>query len=158
RTAARPGPQSTCGRPGTGRNYRGETRGETMKLSNHRNLLAAALLLVPAALPKTHAPAPKATPAPSGKLDIRLMITDQPDPLLHPTKGPDGKYTQAQPATVAARGSLLVGFVFFKDCKPDAKDFCNVDLDVLGLTPSGAPFENKKGTDLWHNSKAPHAG
>ena len=48
-------------------------QGETMKLSNHRNLFAAALLFLPAALPKTHTPAPKAAPAAEGKLDVRLL-------------------------------------------------------------------------------------
>ncbi|MFY9824014.1 MAG: hypothetical protein WAM82_21730 [Thermoanaerobaculia bacterium] len=125
-------------------------------LRHYRNLFAAALLVVPAALPKTTQPAPKA--APEGKLDIRLLITAEPDRVLHPTKAADGSYPQAQPVTVAPRGHLLVGFIFFKDCKPDAKGFCNVDVDVLGLTPGGAPFKNQKSADLWLNSKAPHAG
>jgi len=123
----------------------------------HRNLFAAALLLVPAAIPKTK-PAPKAAPAAPEKFDIRLLITDEPDKVLHPTKAADGTYPQALPVTVAQRGRLLVGFIFFRDCKADAKGNCNVDVDVQGLIPSGAPFKNEKGTDLWRNKKAPHAG
>jgi hypothetical protein len=130
----------------------------------HRNLFAAALLLLPTAVPKTHNPAPKtnpapkAAPAPEGKLDIRLLVTDEPDRVLHPAKAADGTYPQAQPVTLAQRGRLLVGFIFFKDCKADAKGICNVDVDVQGLLPGGAPFKNEKGTDLWRNKKAPHAG
>jgi len=131
-----------------------------MKLSfrRHRNLFAAALLLVPAAVPKNHAPAPKTTPAPEGKLDIRLLITAEPEKVLSPTKGPDGQYAQAQPVKIAPRGQLLVGVLFFKDCKADAKGNCNVDVDVQGLTPSGQLFQNSKGDDLWRNKRAPHAG
>ncbi len=125
---------------------------------NYRNLFAAALLVVPAALPKNNKPAPKAAPAPAGKLDIRLLITAEPDKVLHPTKAADGSYPQAMPVTVAERGRQLVGFVFFKDCKPDAKGICNLDVDVKGLIPGGAPFTNQKGTDLWRNKKAPHGG
>jgi hypothetical protein len=124
----------------------------------HRNLFAAALLLVPAAIPKTSKPAPKAAPAVPEKFDIRLLITDEPDKVLHPTKAADGTYPQALPVTVAQRGRLLVGFIFFRDCKADAKGNCNVDVDVQGLIPSGAPFTNQKATDLWRNKKAPHAG
>jgi hypothetical protein len=93
----------------------------------HRNLFAAALLLLPTAVPKTHNPAPKtnpapkAAPAPEGKLDIRLLVTDEPDRVLHPAKAADGTYPQAQPVTLAQRGRLLVGFIFFKDCKADAR-------------------------------------
>jgi hypothetical protein len=131
-----------------------------MKLSfrRHRNLFAAALLLVPAALPKTHKPAPKAAPAPEGRLEIRLLITAEPDRVLHPTKAADGTYPQATPVALAPRGQLLVGFIFFKDCKANAQGNCNVDVDVLGLTPGGAPFKNQKGADLWVNNKAPHGG
>jgi len=124
----------------------------------HRNLFAAALLLVPAAVPKAAKPAPKATPAEPEKFDIRLLITDEPDKVLHPTKAADGSYPKALPVTVAQRGHLLVGFIFFKDCKADAKGNCNVDVDVLGQLPSGAPFKNEKGTNLWPNKKAPHTG
>jgi hypothetical protein len=124
----------------------------------HRNLFAAALLLLPTAVPKTHKAEPKSTPASDGKFDIRLLVTDEPNKVLHPTKAADGTYPQAQPVTVAARGRLLVGFVFFKDCKADAKGNCNADVDVQGLLPGGAPFKNEKGTDLWRDKKAPHAG
>jgi hypothetical protein len=130
-----------------------------MKLSlrRHRNLFAAALLLVPAAVPKTNKPAPKAAPAPAGKLEIRLLITAEPEKVLSPTKGPDGQYAQALPVTVAPRGQLLVGIVFFKDCKADAKGNCNVDGDVQGLGP-GMVFKNTKGEDVWRNKRAPHGG
>jgi hypothetical protein len=131
-----------------------------MKLSlrRHRNLFAAALLLVPAAVPKTSKPAPKATPAPAGKLEIRLLITAEPDKVLHPTKAADGTYLPAQPVTIAPRGQLLVGVLFFKDCKADAKGNCNVDVDVQGFTPTGQMFQNSKGDDLWRNRRAPHPG
>lgn len=124
----------------------------------HRNLFAAALLLLPTAVPKTQKPASKPAPASDGKFDIRLLVTDEPDRVLHPTKAADGSYPQAQPITIAQRGRLLVGFVFFKDCKADAKGNCNADIDVQGLLPGGAPFKNEKGADLWRNRKAPHAG
>jgi len=131
-----------------------------MKLSfrRHRNLFAAALLLVPAAVPKNHKPAPTATPAPEGKLEIRLLITAEPEKVLSPTKGPDGQYAQAQPVKIAPRGQLLVGIVFFKDCKADAKGNCNVDGDVQGLGPAGMVFKNTKGEDVWRNKRAPHGG
>jgi len=125
---------------------------------HHRSFFAAALLLVPAAVPKTRTPAKPAAPAPEGKLEIRLLVTLEPDKVLHPTKGTDGKFSEAQPVKIAPRGQLLVGLLFFKDCKPDAAGNCNVDVDVQGFTPSGAMFKNSKGTDLWRNKKAPHPG
>ncbi|HEV7507025.1 MAG TPA: hypothetical protein VGS07_19205 [Thermoanaerobaculia bacterium] len=119
-----------------------------MKFSfrRHRNLFAAALLLLPAS-PKT------STPAPAGKFEARVLITAEPEKVLHSAKG-----ATAQPATTVARGRLLVGFIFFKDCKADKKGNCNVDVDVQGLIPGGAAFINQKGTDLWRNKQAPHAG
>src|SRR6266852_3104173 len=130
-----------------------------MKLSfrRHRNLFAAALLLLPTAVPKTHKAAPKSTPAPEGKFEIRLLITAEPEKVLSPTKGPDGQYAQAQPVSIAPRGQLLVGVVFLKDCKADAKGNCNVDGDVQGLGP-GLVFKNTKGEDVWRARRAPHAG
>jgi hypothetical protein len=131
-----------------------------MKLAfrHHRNLFAAALLLLPTAVPKTPKPASKATPDPDGKFDIRLLVTDEPEKVMHPTKAADGSYPQAVPVTIATRGRLLVGFVFFKDCKADAKGFCNADVDVQGVLPGGGLFKNQKGADLWRNRKAPHSG
>ena len=100
----------------------------------HRNLFAAALLLVPAAIPKT------AKPAPEAKFDIRVLITTEPEKVLHPKKG-----STAQPATTVPRGHLVFGFVFFKDCQADAKKNCNLDVDLQGLTTTAAEFKNEKG-------------
>ena len=127
---------------------------------HHRSLFAAALLLVPAAVPKTRTPAPAkpAAPAAAGKFEISLLITAEPDKVVHPTKGADGKYASAQPVTVAPRNQLLVGFVFFKDCRPDAAGNCNVDVDVQGVMPGGGLFQNSKASDLWRNKRAPHEG
>jgi hypothetical protein len=124
----------------------------------HRHLFAAALLLVPTAVPKTNKPAPKATPAAEAKFEIRLLITAEPERVLSPKKGPDGQYAQAQPIKIAPRNQLLVGVLFFKDCKPDAKGNCNLDVDVQGMGPGGLMFQNSKGDDLWRNKKAPHTG
>ena len=110
--------------------------------------LAAALLLLPTALP----------PARASALDIRILVTAEPEKVFHPTKGPDGKYSQAQPVKVAPRGQTISALVFFKDCKPDAAGNCNVDVDLLGVTPSGALFKNQRGAELWRNKPAPHAG
>jgi hypothetical protein len=120
-----------------------------MKLLNprHRNLFAAALLLVPAAIPKI------AKPAPEAKFDIRVLITTEPEKVLHPKKG-----STAQPATTVPRGHLVFGFIFFKDCQADTKKNCNLDVDVQGLTPTGAVFKNEKGANLWRNKQAPHTG
>lgn len=125
---------------------------------HHRSLFAAALLLVPAAVPKTRTPAKTPAPAPAGKFEIRLLVTAEPDRVVHPTKGADGKYAEAQPVTIAPRNQLLVGFVFFRDCKADATGNCNVDVDIQGMAPGGAMFQNSKASDLWRNKRAPHEG
>lgn len=114
----------------------------------HRHTLAAALLLLPTALP----------PARASALDIRILVTAEPEKVFHPTKGPDGKYSQAQPLKVAPRGKPISALVFFRDCKPDAGGNCNVDVDVQGVTPSGALFKNQRGAELWRNKPAPHPG
>ncbi|HEX9941153.1 MAG TPA: hypothetical protein VGG03_03995 [Thermoanaerobaculia bacterium] len=123
----------------------------------HRNVLAAVLLLLPVALPQARKPA-TAGGSPGGKLDIRILVTAEPDKVFHPTKGPDGKFSEAQPVKVAPRGKLIAAVVFFKDCKPDAAGNCNVDLDLQGVDPRGAMFENRKGAELWRNKPAPHPG
>jgi len=130
-----------------------------MLFNRHRRTLLAALLLVPAAaVPKARTPAKPAAPAPAGKFEIHLLVTAEPDKVVHPTKAADGSYPGAQPVTIAPRNQLLVGFVFFKDCKPDAAGNCNVDVDVQGVLPGGGLFQNSKASDLWRNKRAPHAG
>ncbi|HEX4966450.1 MAG TPA: hypothetical protein VF173_36920 [Thermoanaerobaculia bacterium] len=125
-----------------------------------RNLFAAALLLLPSAVPPAHKakPAPPPAPVSSGKLEIRLLLTLEPDKVFHPKKEADGKFSEAQPVRVAPRGQLVGGVVFFKDCKADAAGNCNVDVDLQGFLPNGSLFENRKASDLWRNKKAPHAG
>ena len=129
-----------------------------MKFSTRsRQTLAAALLLLPTAVPPARKPAVPGA-APQGKLDIRILVTAEPAKVFHPTKGPDGKYSQAQPVKVAPRNRPISALILFKDCKPDASGNCNVDVDIQGLTPSGALFKNQRGAELWRNKTAPHAG
>jgi hypothetical protein len=120
-------------------------------------VLAAALLLLPSALPQARKPA-KPVKVPAAKLDINLLVTAEPEKVFHPTKGPDGQYSKAAPLKIAPRGKLIAVLVYFKDCKPDAAGNCNVDLDLQGLTPNGSMFENRKGTDLWRNKRSPPPG
>ena len=127
-----------------------------MSFLNH-NVFAAALLLLPAAVPPASKPATP-VPLPMGKLEIRLLITAEPDKVIHPKKGADGKFSQAAPVTIAPRGQLVVGLVFFKDCQPDTKGNCNVDVDLQGIAPGGLTFKNSKASDLWRNKRAPHPG
>jgi hypothetical protein len=119
---------------------------------NHGTLLAA-LLLLPATLPPT-----AARPAPAAKLDIHILVTAQPERVFHPTKGPDGKFPQAEPVKVASRGQLIAALVYFKDCRADTAGNCNVDVDLQGVAPGGAVFQNRKGAPLWRSVKAPAAG
>jgi hypothetical protein len=129
-----------------------------MRFLTHRlrNLSAAALLLVPAAVPKISTPAAKAPAPPQGKIDIRLLVTADPDKVFHPKKGADGKFDNAEPIKIAPRGKLLGGVVFFKNCRADATGKCNVDVDLQGIAPGGLVFENRKGAELWRAKKAPH--
>jgi hypothetical protein len=114
---------------------------------------AASLLAATSALPQARNPS-----APAGKLDIRLLVTAEPEKVFRPTKGPDGKFATAEPVTVAPRGKLIAAVVFFKDCKPDAAGNCNVDLDLHGVDPRGSTFQKRTGAPLWRNQKAPHPG
>ena len=114
------------------------------------SLLTAASPALPQRIPTA--------PAPAGKLDIRLLITAQPEKVFRPEKGPDGKYATAEPVKVAQRGQLIAAVVFFKDCKPDPAGNCNVDLDLHGVDPRGATFQKRTGAPLWRNQKAPHSG
>jgi len=126
-----------------------------MRLSlPRRSTLAAALLLLPSAIPQT--PAGKA--ALPRKLDIHILVTAEPEKVFHPTKGPDGKFSQPEPVKVAPRGSLVAAVVYFKDCQPDTTGNCNVDVDLQGIAPGGAKFQDRKGAALWRNVKAPAAG
>jgi hypothetical protein len=120
-----------------------------------RHVLAAAFLLLPTALPQ--APKPNAPP-PRGKLEIRVLVTAEPEKVFHPTKGADGKFAQAEPVKIAPRGKPIAAVVFFKNCQPDAGGNCNLDADLLGVDPRGAIFENRKGAALWRNVKAPAGG
>jgi hypothetical protein len=130
-----------------------------MKLPTRRprHILAAAFLLVPTALPQSRTPnAPP--PIPRGKLEIRLLVTAEPEKVFHPAKGADGKFAQAEPIKVAPRGKLIAGVIFLKNCQPDTTGNCNVDVDLHGVDPRGSVFENRKGAALWRNVKAPAAG
>lgn len=129
-----------------------------MKTRSPRSLFAAALLFLPSVTPAVP-PAGKTPAAPpsTGKLDVRILVTAEPEKVLHPTKGADGKYDMAEPVKVAPRGKKVYGLVFFKDCKADATGNCNVDIDLQGMVPGGQLFENRRGAELW-KKKAPHAG
>lgn len=130
-----------------------------MKLQkrSHRNSIAAALLLLPTAIPQANM-SQKAPAAPQGKLDIRLLITAEPEQVFSPKKGPDGKFAPAEPVKIAPRGKQITGVIFFKDCKPDTAGNCSVDIDLQGVAPDGSFFKNTKGAELWRGKKAPHPG
>lgn len=123
----------------------------------HRSTIAAVLLFLPAALPQAHA-AEKPAAAPPRKLDVRVLITAEPDKVFRPTKGPDGKFSPAQPVKTAPRGKPMAAVIFFKDCKPDASGNCNLDVDLQGVAPDGSAFENRKGAELWRGKRAPGPG
>jgi hypothetical protein len=127
-------------------------------LYRHRNALAAALLFLPTALPQAPKPNTPPPPVPQGKLDIRMLITAEPQQVFNPTKGPDGKFKEAPPVKIAPRGKEIAAVIFFKDCKPDAAGNCNVDVDLHGVDPRGTVFENRKGAPLWRGVKAPPPG
>ena len=124
-----------------------------MRISN-RNVFAAALLLLPSAL---QAAAP-AAPAPQGKLQIRLLVTAEPDKVFRPAKGPDGQTALAQPVQVVQKGQKIAAIVYFQDCKANPAGNCNVDVDLKGVDPKGAAFQDRKAAKLWPNRPAPHAG
>lgn len=127
-----------------------------MRISHrHRNVLtAAALLLLPSAL---QAAAP-AAPAPQGKLQIRLLVTAEPDKVFRPAKGPNGQTDLAQSVQVVQKSQKIATIVYFQDCKPNPAGNCNVDVDLKGVDPKGAAFQDRKGAKLWPNRPAPHAG
>ena len=120
-------------------------------------LTFAASLLTAASSVLSQARTPPAAPG-GAKLDIRLLVTAEPEKVFRPVKGPDGRFVTAEPVRVAPRGKLVAAVVFFKDCKPDAAGNCNVDLDLHGVDPRGSTFQNRTGAPLWRNQKAPHPG
>jgi hypothetical protein len=120
----------------------------------HRSTLAAALLLLPTAVPKI----PTGTAALPRKLDIHILVTAEPEKVFHPTKGPDGKFSQPEPVKVAPKGQLVAALVYFKDCQPDTAGNCNVDVDLQGVAPGGSVFQNRKAAPLWRSVKAPGPG
>lgn len=123
-----------------------------------RQLLAAAVLLVPTAVPQATKPKAPQPPPPQGKIEIRLLVTTEPEKVFRPTKGADGKFAQAEPVKIAPRGKPVAAVVFFKNCRPDASGNCNVDVDLLGIDPRGKIFENRRNAALWRNVKAPAGG
>ena len=127
-----------------------------MRLLN-RNVFAAALLILPAALqaavPQKAAPA--APPPPPGKLVIRLLVTDEPDKVFRPVKG---QTDLAKPVTVVPKGKQIAAVIFFQGCQPNPAGNCDVDVDLKGVDPKGAAFQDRKGAKLWSNRPAPHAG
>ena len=125
-------------------------------LSSYRNTFAALLLLPAVALPQASTPA-KPGAVPPGKFEIRLLVTAELDKVIRPTKGPDGKFTRAEPLKIAPRGQQFAVVVFFKDCKPDSAGNCKVDVDFQGIDPRGKTFENRKGSPLWR-VRAPGPG
>lgn len=114
-------------------------------------------LLLGASAPQARKPAPSAA-QPRGNFDIRLLVTAEPERVYRPIKGQDGKLATAEPVKTAARGQRVTAVVFFKDCKPDAADLCNVEVDLQGVAPNGALFENRKAADLWRNKRATAPG
>jgi len=130
-----------------------------MKLSHHpRNLLAAAaLLLLPSGLLLAQTPSSTSKAAPAS-LDIRLLVTAEPEKVFRPVRGPDGKFSMAEPVKVVPKGKLIAAVIFFKDCKADAAGNCNVELDFWGVRPDRSTFQDRKGVALWRNKPAPHPG
>jgi hypothetical protein len=124
-----------------------------------RNVFATALLLLPAtfqaAAQQTAAMAP---PPSSGKLEIRLLVTAEPNKVFRPTKGSSGQTELAEPATVVPKGKQIAAVVFFQNCKPSPAGNCNLDVDLKGVDPRGTPFQDRKGAKLWPNRPAPHVG
>jgi hypothetical protein len=119
-------------------------------------VLTAALLLLPA-IPQAGM-AQKAPAAPPAKLEIKVLITAEPEQVFSPKKGPDGKFAPAEPVKIAPRGKQIAAVIYFKDCKADAASNCNVDVDLQGIAPDGSLFQNRKGAELWRGKVAPAAG
>lgn len=140
-----------------------------MSLLN-RNIFAAALLLLPAALqaagPQTPAPvptpAPASTPAPAPalplKFEIRLLVTAEPAKVFRPAKGANGQPDLAEPVKVVPKGKEIAAVVFFQGCTADPAGKCNLEVDLKGVDPHGTTFQDNKNTKLWVNRPAPHAG
>lgn len=144
-----------------------------MRLFN-RNIFAAALLFLPAALQaagpqtpeqtpaqtpeQTPAPTPAPTPALPLKFEIRLLVTAEPAKVFRPTKGANGQPNLAEPVKVVPKGKEIAAVVFFQGCTADPAGNCNVEVDLKGVDPHGTTFQDNKNTKLWVNRPAPHAG
>lgn len=124
-----------------------------MRPLNHRPVFAAPLLLLLTA--QAASPQPVAPPE---KLEIRLLVTAEIAKVFRPAQGSGGGSPVAEPVKVVTKGQKIAAVVYFQGCKPNMAGNCNVDLDIKGVDPHGVSFQEHKGSPLWPNKPAPHAG
>lgn len=130
-----------------------------MRILHRPTVFAAALLLLPAALQaqEPQKPPPLLVP-PSGKLEIRLLVTDEPNKVFRPAKGANGQSDLAQPAKVVPKGKQIVAVVFFQGCQANPAGNCDLDVDLKAVDPQGTAVQDHKAAKLWPNRPAPRAG
>lgn len=118
----------------------------------HRRLpiaLALALVVVSGAA---------AAAQPAKRFEIVLVFTDRAASLYSHFDNPNGIPLNLESVRVAPRGKRLVAIVLFRNCKPDDKGMCNIELDTIAYTPKGKVHGYRADSQFWYRKPEPGPG
>jgi hypothetical protein len=83
-----------------------------------------------------------------------LLVVENPQAFIEEWVKPETPDIKV--ATDVKRGEIYGAFVLFAGCKPDARGFCNAEVDYMLYKPDGSLYDERKGQPLW-KEKAPPA-
>jgi hypothetical protein len=92
---------------------------------------------------------------PAKRFEIVLVFTDRAMALYRHIDNPDGTPVNLETAKIVPRGKLHAAVVLFRNCKPDEKGLCNIELDTLAYTPAGKLYGYRADPQFWLRKPEP---
>ena len=87
---------------------------------------------------------------PARKFEIVMVFTDRARALYVHYDNPNGIPLNLESINVAPRGKPLYAVVLFRNCKPDDKGMCNIELDTIAYTPQGNVYGYRSDWQFWY--------
>jgi hypothetical protein len=95
---------------------------------------------------------------PAKRFEIVMVFTDRATALLRHHDNPNGIPLNLESIKVVPRGRHVAALVLFKNCRPDDKGMCNIELDTIAHTPEGKVYGYRTDSQFWYRKPEPGPG